>query len=94
MSSEYSEVFRAMMRDQQEETGRRYARLVIRQLDLHQVSYRLDPETGDAVITTRSGLIDFWTTTGHWFDRRSQQRGRGFDTLLKRIEGDSHGAED
>lgn len=89
MSSEYSEVFRALRHDQQEQTSRRYARMVIKQLDLHHVSYQLDQETGDAVISSSSGLIDFWTTTGRWFDRRSQKYGHGFDSLLERIEGDN-----
>lgn len=83
--SEIGEQYAAMTEARKTARWQRSA-LLIQQLNKHHLVYKLDNGTLDAVITTKGGLIDFWTTTGRWFDRRAQKYGNGVDDLMARIQ--------
>ncbi|WP_035456949.1 hypothetical protein [Loigolactobacillus coryniformis] len=56
-------------------------------------SFSFNQATGQAVIDTEQGKIDYWTTTSRWFERKSHRYGRGYRSFIKLLK-DRGGLDD
>lgn len=84
MTNEITEMWRDARRRKQQQHYRQ-SKANIGWLDQLGVGYTFNMANGQAVIDTPHGKLDYWTTTGKWFDRKQHQYGRGRDGIRKRV---------